>query len=72
MSVRSDIKKILAESDVSVTHLAELMTEKTGKYYSQSNISQKLMRGTIKFEEAKLIGELLGYELKYVRTKPYI
>lgn len=72
MSVRSDIKKILAESDVSVTHLAELMTEKTGKFYSQSNISQKLMRGTIKFEEAKLIGELLGYELKYIRTKPYI
>ena len=72
MSIRTDVKTILAENDVSITRLAEMMSEKTGKYYSQSNISQKLMRGTLKFEEAKIIGELLGYQLKYVRTKPYV
>ncbi len=72
MSIRTDIKTILAENDVSITQLAKEMTAKTGKFYSQSNISQKLLRGTLKFEEAKLIGEILGYELKYVRTKPYI
>lgn len=72
MSIRTDIKTILAENDVSITQLAKDMTQRTGKFYSQSNISQKLLRGTLKFEEAKLIGEILGYELKYVRTKPYI
>lgn len=72
MSVRTDIKKILAENDISITKLASMLSEKTGKYYSQSNISQKLMRSTLKYEEAKLIGQLLGYELKYVRIKPYI
>lgn len=72
MSVRTDIKTILAENDISITKLAKVMSEKTGKYYSQSNISQKLMRKTLKYEEAKLIGELLGYELKFIRTKPYI
>ncbi len=72
MSIRTDIKTILAENDVSITQLAKYMTEASGKYYSQSNISQKLMRGTLKFEEAKLIGKILGYELKFVRTKSYM
>ena len=72
MSVRTDIKTILAENDVSITKLAELMTKKTNKYYSQSNISQKLMRNTLKYEEAKIIGQLLGYELKFIRTKSYL
>lgn len=71
MSVRTDIKILLAENDISMTRLAELLTEKSGKNYSQSNISQKLMRKTLKYEEAKQIGELLGYELKFVRVKPY-
>lgn len=69
MSIKADVKKILFDSDITITKLAELLTEKTGKKYSQSNISQKLMRGTLKFEEAKIIGEVLGYELKYVKIK---
>lgn len=69
MSVKADIKNILFESDVTITELARQMSLKTGKYYSQSNISQKLMRGTLKFEEAKIIGQILGYELKFVKIK---
>ena len=72
MSVRSDIKTLLAENDISITQLAKNLSEKTGKHYSQSNISQKLMRKTLKYEEAKIIGEILGYELKFIRVKPYI
>ncbi|MBR1754562.1 hypothetical protein IJ732_06980 [bacterium] len=72
MSVRTDIKTILAECDISITLLAKLLSEKTGKHYSQSNISQKLMRKTLKYEEAKLIGQILGYDLKFIRIKPYI
>ena len=72
MSVRSDIKTLLAENDISITQLAKDLSEKTGKQYSQSNISQKLMRKTLKYEEAKIIGEILGYELKLIRVKPYI
>lgn len=72
MSVKTDIKTILAESDITITQLAKEMSQKLGKNISQSNISQKLSRGTLKYEEAKLIGQILGYELKFVRTKPYI
>ena len=72
MSVRTDIKAIIVESDITITEVAKELTKMLGKHYSQSNLSQKLSRGTLKYEEAKLIGQILGYELKFVRTKPYI
>ena len=71
MSVRKDIKVLLAENDTSITNIAKELSKITNKKYSRSNISQKLMRGTLKYEEAKLIGQILGYELKFIRTKPY-
>ena len=67
MSIRKDIKTLLIERDTTITELAKLLTEKTGKHYTQSNISQKLMRSTLKFEEAKRIAEVLGYELKFIK-----
>jgi len=72
MGVKKDIKMLLLENDITITDIAKEMTERTGKYFSRSNISQKLLRGTLKYEEAQLIGEILGYELKFIRTKPYI
>lgn len=72
MGVKKDIKMLLLENDITITDIAKEMTQRTGKYFSRSNISQKLLRGTLKYEEAQLIGDILGYELKFVRTKPYI
>ncbi|PWL80150.1 hypothetical protein DBY21_02305 [Candidatus Gastranaerophilales bacterium] len=72
MRVKKDIKMLLLENDVSITDIAQKMSKATGKHISRSNLSQKLMRGTLKYEEALLIGQLLGYDLKFVRTKPYI
>lgn len=72
MRVKKDIKMLLLENDVSITDIAQEMSKATGKHISRSNLSQKLMRGTLKYEEALLIGQLLGYDLKFVRTKPYI
>ena len=72
MSVRTDIKTLLAENGVSITEIAAELSRITGKTYSRSNISQKLMRKTLKYEEAKIIGQALGYDLKFVRIKPYI
>jgi len=72
MSVKKDIKMLLLENDTTITEIAQEMTKITGKNYSRSNISQKLIRGTLKYEEAAIIGEILGYQLKFVRLKPYL
>ena len=70
MSVKRDIKVLLAANDVSITFVAQELSRITGKNYSRSNLSQKLMRGTLRYEEAQMIGEILGYKLKFIRSSP--
>lgn len=72
MSVRKDIKLLLTENETTITFVAKEMTRISGHNYTRSNLSQKLSRKTLKYEEAKLIGQILGYDLKFVRTKPYV
>jgi len=67
MGVREDIKTIIVQSNWTITEVAKEMSEITGKNYSRSNISQKLTRKTLKYEEAMLIGQILGYDLKFIK-----
>ncbi|HBG48312.1 MAG TPA: phosphoribosylglycinamide formyltransferase [Cyanobacteria bacterium UBA9971] len=67
MGVREDIKTIIVQSNWTITEVAQEMTQITGKTYSRSNISQKLTRKTLKYEEAMLIGQILGYDLKFIK-----
>lgn len=69
MGVREDIKTIIVQSNWTITEVAQEMTRLTGKNYSGSNLSQKLSRKTLKYEEAKLIGQILNYELKFINNK---
>lgn len=69
MSVKEEIKTLLVQSNIKLKELAEEMTKRTGKNYSSANISQKLSRKTLKYEEAKLIGEILGYKLEFFKIK---
>ena len=67
MSVREDIKVLLAESNTKLKDLVLYLSEKTGKNISADNISQKLCKGTLRYDDAKLIGEILGYDLKFIK-----
>lgn len=63
MTIREDIKSLLAKESFTITKLAEELTEKTGKKYTVKSISQKLSRNTLRYEEFKLITEILGYKI---------
>ena len=67
MAVREDIKAILAQTNTKLKDLASEISEKTGKSISADNISQKHRKGTLRYDDAALIGEILGYELKFVK-----
>ncbi len=67
MGVREDIKTIIVQSNWTVKEVANEMTKISGKNYSGSNLSQKLSRKTLKYEEAQLIGTILNYELKFIK-----
>ncbi len=67
MGVREDIKTIIVQSNWTIKEVANEMTKISGKNYSGSNLSQKLSRKTLKYEEAQLIGAILKYELKLIK-----
>ncbi len=45
------------------------LSEKMGKNYSSNNLSNKLIRGSITYNEVLLIAEILGYKITFVDTE---
>lgn len=64
MTVKEDIKSLLAKESYTLTSIAKKMSDKTGKIYNVKTLSQKLTNSTLRYEEFKLITEILGYEIK--------
>ena len=67
MSVKEDIKILLLKENWTMTELAKELENKLGKPCSQSNLSHKLANKTLRYEEAKIIGDILGYDLTFIR-----
>lgn len=65
MLVREQIKALLAQENVMMKDLAGKMQEKTGKSYSLQNLSHRLKRGTVTYNEVLIIADLLGYSIKF-------
>lgn len=69
MSVREDVKFLLAKEAVTMKRLAEIMQERTGYPYNLKVLSDKLARKTLKYEEFRLILEILGYDIDFIKKK---
>ncbi len=63
MNVRDEVKIMLASKRMSMTELARMMTEESGKNYSQSLLSHKLKDESLRYSEMKLICKILGYRI---------
>lgn len=60
---KQQLKVILALENLSLSSLARLLTEKTGKKWYQQTLFTKLKNGNLRYDEMKLICDLLGYEI---------
>lgn len=63
LKVREQIKSLLAERGITMKAAAQLLSEKTNKKYSLANLSSKLKRGTLTYNEFLQIIEILGYKI---------
>ncbi len=66
MQARNMIKSLAALRCVTLTKLAEMMAQATGKPYTFKSLVGKMQRGTVSLDEAYLIADLLGYKLEFV------
>ena len=67
--IRAKIKYMLYERGLTITKLAEMMTEKTGETYTFQRISHKLRLGRLTLIEAYQIADLLNFDLEFVERK---
>lgn len=66
MQARSTIKLLLAKRCLTITKLAQMLREKTGKPYTFKSLTCKMQRGTLSLDEAYIIADLLGYNLEFI------
>ena len=63
MDIRDEVKIMLVSKRMTITQLAEKMSELSGKPYSQSLLSHKLINESLKYTEMKMICKILGYRI---------
>lgn len=57
------VRVFLTKRCMTITKLAKLMSEKTGKKISQQNLSNKLKTGILKYDEMLIIAKILGFKI---------
>ena len=67
MSVKEDVKMLLAKEGKTMTWLATEMSKISSKKYSMKSISDKLARRTLQYEEFSLILKILNYKAEYTK-----
>ncbi len=63
MNVREEVKIMLGSRCMTITELAKRMSELSGKNYSQSLISHKIAKESLRYTEMKMICKILGYRI---------
>ncbi|MBO5386173.1 hypothetical protein J6A64_07650 [bacterium] len=69
MDVRNELKYILGKEAITLTQMAQLMTEKTGRKYSVNSLSGKLLRQSISLKETADLLDTIGYHIEFVKNK---
>lgn len=67
MSVRTSIKTLLLQENMTLTELAKFATQTTGKQYTVDSLSRKLQNETMKYNEAEMLIGCIGYKIDFKR-----
>ena len=65
--IGNEIKARIIESGWTITDVAEKLSNKYNKTYSSQNLSNKLRRGTIQYQEVKDIADIIGYKIEWIK-----
>ncbi len=68
MDVRSELKSIIAKKASTLKKVCEDIERKKNYKILPNNITNKLRRKTIKFEEVQEILDILGYHIEFVEN----
>ena len=66
MDISKEIRKLLIDADLTLTQLAQKISQSKKKHYTVQNLSQKLKNGTINAKEIEIILDCIGYTTYFV------
>ena len=68
-TTRDKIKSFIALNGIYIKKVALLMSEKSGKNYTEDSLGGKIRRESLTFKEAELLAEVLGYSVEFVKKQ---
>ena len=69
MGSKQEVKTIIAREGLTVEKLAKLLTEKTGKRYTQQSLQHKISLSSLRYDEVELIAEIFNYKIYIEKCK---
>ena len=69
MNARNEIKAIMVREGMTMTEVVEKMADQYGWSASVPNLSGKLRRGSLRYQEAVELADALGYDLVWQKRK---
>ena len=69
MNIRNEIKAQIVRAGMTMQQVVDLLSDEYGWSDSVSNFSNKLARGSLRFEEAVQLSEVLGYEIVWKKKE---
>lgn len=69
MNIRNEIKAQIVCAGMTMQQVVDLLSDEYGWSDSVSNFSNKLARGSLRYEEAVQLAEVLGYELVWQKRR---
>ena len=67
MSSKEELKILIMKEALTVKKLADILTEKTNKRYTQRSLQNKISLSSLNYDEMETIADLLGYEIKILK-----
>ena len=65
MSSKETVKILLVKKNMTIKTLAEKLSDLTQKKYSRQNLSNKINRSSINYDEMEDIAKVLGYKIVF-------
>ena len=69
MNIRNEIKAQIVRAGMTMQQVVDLLSDEYGWSDSASNFSNKLARGSLRYEEAVQLAEVLGYEIVWKKKE---
>ncbi|MBR1942964.1 hypothetical protein IJ843_04445 [bacterium] len=63
MGSKEEVKIIIAREGLTVEKLAHLLSEKTGRYYTQQSLQHKISLSSLNYDEMEDIAKILNYKI---------